>query len=92
MPASITTMSAYQFPELIDISKTGAKLKGLRLPPKGATALLKTGPLEVLCKVMWVEGELCGIRFDEAVSPVILGRVERQGAVELQSPYEPATV
>lgn len=81
-------MSAYQYPELVDVSRNGAKLKGLTLPPKGATALLKTGPLEVLCKVIWVEGEHCGVRFDEVVSPAVLSQVERQGAVALEAVTE----
>ena len=28
MPASVVTMSAYQFPEVVDISQSGAKLVG----------------------------------------------------------------
>lgn len=85
MSASIATMSSYQFPELADISQTGAKLQGCRLPPTGATALLKAGPLEVLCKVVWVKDGQCGIRFDEPVSPAILNQVHREGAVVLKA-------
>ena len=85
MPASIVTMSAYQFPELADISQTGAKLRGSPLPPKGTAALLRAGALEVLCRVVWVRDEECGIRFDEAVSPKILKQVQLDGAVALET-------
>ena len=85
MPASIVTMSAYQFPELADISQTGAKLRGSPLPPKGTTALLRAGALEVLCRVVWVQDDHCGIRFDEPVSPKILKQVQLDGAVELDT-------
>ena len=84
LPASIVTMSAYQFPELSDISQFGAKLTGSPLPPKGSAALLKAGALEVLCRVMWVKDDQCGIRFDEAVSPKVLKQVQLDGAVALE--------
>jgi len=85
LPASVTTMSAYQYPELADISQTGAKLRGSPLPPKGTAALLRAGALEVLCRVVWVRDEECGIRFDEAVSPKILKQVQLDGAVALET-------
>lgn len=88
MAASVVTMNAYQFPEIADISQTGAKLRGSPLPTKGATALLKSGPLEVLCRVVWVKGDECGLRFDEIVSPKILKQIQLDGAVELQTVSE----
>ena len=85
LPASVITMSAYQFPELADISQTGAKLRGSPLPPKGTAALLRAGALEVLCRVVWVQDDECGIRFDEAVSPRILKQVQLDGGVALET-------
>ena len=85
MPASVVTMSAYQFPELADISQTGAKLRGSPFPPRGTTALLRAGALEVLCRVVWVQDDHCGIRFDEPVSPKILKQVQLDGAVALDT-------
>lgn len=85
LPASIVTMSAYQFPELADISQSGAKLRGAPLPAKGTSALLRVGPLEVLCRVMWVKGEQCGIRFDEPVSPRLLKQIQLDGAIALET-------
>lgn len=94
MPASIVTMSAYQFPELADISRTGAKLKGPSLPPEGTKGLLRAGAIEVLCRVMWVKGNQCGIRFDEPVSPTVLKQVQLDGSVALEplDPIEPHSV
>jgi hypothetical protein len=77
-------MNAYQFPEMVDISQAGAKLRGSPLPPKGSMALLRVGPLEVLCRVMWIDGEQCGIRFEEAVPPKMLKQVELAGAAALE--------
>ena len=80
VPASIVTLSAYQFPELADISQTGAKLRGAPLPPKGATALLRVEGLEVMCRVVWVKDGHCGIRFDEHVPPAALKQIHLAGA------------
>lgn len=90
LPASIVTMEAYRFPDLADISLTGAKLKGSPLPPKGTVALLKAGPLEVLCRVIWVEGDKCGVRFDETVAPAILQQVHKDGMAALETVRVPS--
>lgn len=84
MPASIMTMSAYQYPELADISQTGAKLRGSPLPTAGTTVLLRAGSLDVLCRVIWMRGEECGLRFEETVFPKTLKQVQLDGAVVLQ--------
>ena len=89
MPASIVTMSAYQFPDLADISRSGAQLRGPSLPPQGTKALLRVGEMEVLCRVMWVKDGQCGIRFDEAVPPAMLKQVQLDGTVALE-PFAPA--
>ena len=81
LDASIVTINAYQFPQLADISQTGAKLRGSPLPPKGTSALLRVNGLEVLCRVIWVKGEACGIRFDEPVAPAMLKQIQLDGAV-----------
>jgi hypothetical protein len=84
MPASIVTMSAYQYSELADISRTGAKLKGDAMPPKGATALLRVKDLEILVRIVWVKGEECGIRFEETVSPAVLRQIQLNGSSVLE--------
>ena len=85
LPASVVTMNAYQYPELADISQTGAKVRGSPLPPRGTVALLRAGELEVLCRVVWVKGEDCGLRFEEAVSPRLLKQLQLEGAVKLET-------
>lgn len=81
--ASVVTLNAYQYPELVDISLTGAKVRGDALPQPGATALLRASPLEVLCRVVWVKGDRCGLRFEEPVSKASLKQVQLNSAVLL---------
>jgi len=83
IPARIVTMASYQFPELADISLTGAKLKGSPLPPKGTVTLLRAGELEVLSRVVWVKDDQCGIRFEETVSPRAINQVRLAGGASL---------
>lgn len=85
LAASVVTMSAYQFPQLANISQTGARLIGSSLPPKGAVALLRSGSLEVLCRVVWVKEDSCGVRFDEPVSPRVLKQIQLDGQVVLEA-------
>lgn len=82
--AAIVTMSAYQFPELADLSPGGAKLKGETLPVRGVTALLRAGGLEVLCRVVWVRDGYCGVRFEEIVAPKVLKQLQLKAAVSLE--------
>jgi PilZ domain len=81
MPVSVVTMNAYQFPELLNISHTGAKLRGCSLPPKNTTGLLKIGMFQTLCRVVWVDAEQCGVRFDEPVPSKVLKQIQLEGAI-----------
>ena len=79
LPASVVTMSAYQYFELIDLSATGAKLRGSDAPEIGKTALFRLEPFQALCRVVWVRDELCGIRFDELLPPRLLAHFRKMG-------------
>ena len=85
LPASIVTMSAYQYPELLNISQTGAKLRGASPPARGVMALFRVGTLQVLSRVVWATEEQCGIRFEELISPKQLKQIQLDGAVELET-------
>ena len=82
MPASVVTMQAYQFPELVNISQTGAKLRGSPTPSMGVTALFRAGPFESLCRVVWEKGEEFAVRFEEPVPSKTLKEFELHGATQ----------
>ena len=79
LPASVVTMSAYQFLEVVNISPSGAKLRGENIPPLGKTAMFRVDQFQALCKVVWIKGDLCGIRFDELITPRVLAEVRKAG-------------
>lgn len=72
-------MSAYQYLELVNLSATGAKLRGATVPEKGQTAIFRLDGFQVLCKVVWTNSELCGLRFDELIPPRVLAHFREVG-------------
>jgi len=79
LSASVVTMAAYRYFDLINLSATGAKLRGAEMPEVGKTALFRLDPFQALCKVVWVRDELCGIRFEELLSPRLLAHFRKAG-------------
>ena len=90
MPASVVTISAYHFPELLNISTLGAKLRGSSLPPQTAIALLRIGPFKMLCRVVWVEQGQCGGRVEEPLPHKVLKQIQMDGGivVDMLTPAE----
>lgn len=79
LEASIVTMSDYQYFDVLNVSATGAKVKGPSLPPLGKTALLRLEDFQTLCRVVWVKEGECGIRFDELIPPRVLDVIAQRG-------------
>ena len=79
LPASIVTMSAYQYLEVVNLSPSGAKLRGPAHLEKGKTAMFRLDQYQVLCKVMWTKDDLCGVRFEELIPPRVLAHFRKAG-------------
>lgn len=84
LTARVVTLNSYHFPEVADISQTGAKLTGSLFPPVGTTALLRIGTFEVLCRVVRIAGDECGLRFEEIVPAAALKPLQLASAAELE--------
>lgn len=72
-------MSAYQYFELVDLSATGAKLRGDTVPALGKSALFRLDGYQTLCKAVWAEAGQCGVRFDEIIPPPVLAQLRKAG-------------
>jgi hypothetical protein len=72
LPATVVTMSAYQYLDVLDLSATGGKLRGETLPEPGKTALFRLDGYETLCKVVWVDKNVCGVKFEDLLPPRVL--------------------
>lgn len=83
LPASVVTMTAYQFLDLVNLSASGAKLRGTMIPDVGKQAMFRLDQFQVLCKVVWATDDLCGVRFDEHIPPRVLAHFKDEGTVRL---------
>jgi len=79
LPASVVTMSAYQYLEVVNLSPSGAKLRGSPVPEIGKTAMFRLDGFQLLCKIVWAKGDLCGVRFDELIPPRVLDSFREAG-------------
>lgn len=65
---------------LLNVSYTGAKLRGGHLPACGEDALVRVARVEAFGTVVWKDGDLCGIAFDVPLSDAELKILEQQSA------------
>lgn len=72
----LMTMTDSHVVDLLDLSKSGAKLGGSDLPAQGQEVLMLIGRLEAFGTVIWREQEHCGIQFDVALSETALSTLK----------------
>ena len=77
LPASVVTMNAYQYLEVLNLSPTGAKLRGSPRPEIGKTAMFRLEGFQLLCKVVWAKDDQCGVPVRRAHSAARPGRTPR---------------
>ena len=68
LAAAVVTVAASHPVEVMNVSTTGAKLRGEELPLTGQMVLIKAGPVNALAKVAWRRGGMCGVTFDEPLT------------------------
>ncbi len=67
---------------LRDLSATGAKVEGEKLPPAGKDVILKRGRLEVFATIVWSSESQGGLAFDEPLSEgEVLAQASHQAVV-----------
>jgi hypothetical protein len=76
--ASVMTPTQTVGVDLIDVSKSGAKLRGDNLPAPGHEVLLLLGRLEAFGSVIWRDEDQCGVHFDVALSESALSIVQSE--------------
>lgn len=76
--AAIMTMTDTFGVDLLDLSASGAKLRGGDLPTPGQEVLVLLGRLEAFGSVVWRDEDQCGIHFDVALSDQALSIIENE--------------
>lgn len=69
LPASLILTHERCGCTLENVSSTGACIRVEQPLAKGATAILCFHLLRIYAVVMWSRGDLCGLRFEQAVEP-----------------------
>ncbi len=78
LPALVTTVTGSRSAVLLDVSSTGAKVKGTDLPEAGGFVKFKVEGTEVYATVQWCDGEMCGIAFETALTAFQVDHVRRE--------------
>jgi hypothetical protein len=60
---------------LVDLSRTGARLKGSAFPNKGEELTFKAEKVEAVGEIVWLDGDLCGVEFDRPIAAAEVSRV-----------------
>jgi len=68
LPASVEALSGRNSVNLLDVSRTGARIEGAALPEAGKDVVLRCGEIDTLGTVAWNRGGQCGVHFDEPIS------------------------
>jgi hypothetical protein len=76
--ASLKSVSRSYEAVLVDISPTGARLRGTRVPPVGEGVLLRVGPVEAMGTVRWFAGENFGLEFDSPLRSIDVSTVRNE--------------
>jgi hypothetical protein len=75
--ASLRTLTNEYFGHLWDLSETGARISLPSPPAAGENALLKWGTERVMCRIVWVERDLCGLEFETPIEPAVVAASAR---------------
>lgn len=65
---TLETLSGTLRVELRNLSCTGALVEGESVPDAGRELVLKAPGLDCFARVVWSDGERCGLQFDEPLS------------------------
>lgn len=81
--ASLRTLTRECIGHLWDLSETGARVSVDSPPEAGETAVLKWGAEKVMCRVVWIDHDMCGLSFDSPIdSAVVASSARLIGIVE----------
>lgn len=65
LAASVEALSGRNTVNLLDVSRTGARLEGIELPAVGKDVVLQCGAIDTFGTVVWNSDGQCGLHFDE---------------------------
>ena len=79
MAATLTAGNLQYQTVLIDISRTGARLRGRTLPATGDQLAFKADAVEARCEVVWCKDDSCGVEFETPIAAAEVQRLRFEG-------------
>jgi hypothetical protein len=79
--AALHTLTASRPVTLFDVSRTGARLSMPVPLASGQPLWLTIPPSEIFATVVWIEGDHCGIHFDDPLDDDELATLQAKGKV-----------
>ena len=79
--AALLTLETSRPVILVDVSKTGARLRVREALSRGQQIWLKINPVDIFGTVVWVDGEECGVLFDEPLADAEVTSLQARGKV-----------
>ena len=64
---------------MTDVSPSGAKLIGHKLPPAGSDVLLTVGSAELFGEIAWLGHDECGISFESPLPGELTDYLKQEG-------------
>jgi hypothetical protein len=90
LPGSAEALSGHLHVVLLDVSCSGARLEGNRLPGVGREIILRCGGIDSFGTIAWTASGRCGVQFDEPISVQDLRTLQTLYAAVQSSPLTPA--
>jgi hypothetical protein len=78
MPAMLSTIQHYHVAVLVDLSSTGARFRGDKLPPIDEVVSVKLDSVQAFGIVAWSRKNECGLSFDVPLSKFDLERLRHK--------------
>jgi hypothetical protein len=75
LEVSFETLTRKAVADLVDLSRTGVRIRGPGLCKAGEELLIRIEGLRAFGTVLWTEGDECGVEFDVPLGPTCLGRI-----------------
>lgn len=79
LAGSALTLGASRAVVVTDVSPSGAKLIGRKLPPAGKDVLLTVGNVELFGEIAWLGHDECGISFESPLDAELVDHLKREG-------------
>ena len=78
LSAAVRTLFGNGLLEVEDVSATGARLSGPRVPKTGEELMIRIETVEAFARVVWSRNGVCGLAFEDVLSSSDLAKLQQE--------------